>query len=143
MRVLLRSKTGKKRALPPPPSRTGHDLLAASQTGLSQLLQTLAPPIAEHEVLSIVLSADLAGYDGLEAVVYGALARILEQVEGGALVVRRPGPRTAEAERAAREGRRELFAVEGWQKAFELAEVPSPPPSLPSPRLAALTMPAY
>lgn len=79
-------------------------------------------------MLSIVLSADLAGYDGLDGVVYKGLARVLEQVEGGELVVR-SAARGEEAELAAREGKRELFAVEGWEKAYELAEVRLPSPT--------------
>lgn len=103
-------------------NHAGHDLLQASQSGFTQLLATIAPPIAEHEVLSIVLSADLAGYDGVEQVVYRALGKILEQVEGGELVVR-SAERREEVDRAAKEGKRDMFPVDGWEKAFELAEV--------------------
>lgn len=36
----------------------------------------MAPPISEHEVIEVTLSHDMEGYDGVESVVYRALARV-------------------------------------------------------------------
>ena len=43
---------------------------------LTDILNTVAPPISEHEVLKVWLSHDLQGYDGIESLVYKSLARV-------------------------------------------------------------------
>ncbi|KAI7905243.1 maintenance of telomere capping protein 1 [Cokeromyces recurvatus] len=63
-------------------------------TGLKQLtttlLETVAPPISEHELVEVWLSYDIVGYAGLEALVYRAFARVMEYTESGQVVVRNP-----------------------------------------------------
>jgi len=62
----------------------------------------------------------MRGYEGVENLVYRALARIMEQVEGGDLIVNRgeeSRPKDATSESA-----REMNAVEGYEAAYKLAQ---------------------
>ncbi|CED84988.1 Maintenance of telomere capping protein 1, Mtc1 [Phaffia rhodozyma] len=97
-----------------------HDLVVASQSGFSTLLATIAPPISEHEVIEIWLSHEMFGYDGVEGVVYRSLSKILEQVEGGELIVNRgktdPVPRSNSGKE------RDLNAIQGMAVASKVAE---------------------
>lgn len=54
------------------------------------LLETVAPPISEHELVEVWLSYDMVGYTGLEALVYRSFARVMEHTETGQVVVRNP-----------------------------------------------------
>jgi hypothetical protein len=83
-------------------------------------MNAVAPPIAEHEVIQVTLSHDMEGYDGIESVVYRAMAKVLEQVEGGDLVVN-SGKESRPKDEAG--GARELNAVDGLEAAIKLAEV--------------------
>ncbi|KAF8343926.1 maintenance of telomere capping protein 1 [Cantharellus anzutake] len=98
--------------------KLGQDIKTASLSTLSDLLSVVAPPIAEHEVIHVWLSHDLEGYDGVETLVYRALARILEQVEGGDLVVNRGNESRPKSEST----RRELNAADNLDIAIKLAE---------------------
>lgn len=53
-------------------------------------LETVAPPISEHELVEVWLAYDMVGYTGLEALVYRAFARVMEHTETGQVVVRNP-----------------------------------------------------
>jgi len=55
---------------------TGQDLRTASLSTLNGLINAVAPPIAEHEVIQVTLSHDMEGYDGIESIVYRALAKV-------------------------------------------------------------------
>ncbi|KAG8966654.1 hypothetical protein FRC05_002456 [Tulasnella sp. 425] len=84
------------------------------------IINVVAPPIAEHEVIQVTLSHDMIGYEGVENLVYRGLARVLEQVEGGDLVVNR-GQESRQKDNAL--GVRDLNAVEGLKAALKLSEV--------------------
>lgn len=43
---------------------------------LTDILNAVAPPISEHEVIQVWLSHDMQGMDGVESLVYNALARV-------------------------------------------------------------------
>ncbi len=43
---------------------------------LTDILNVVAPPISEHEVIHVWLSHDLQGYDGIESLTYRSLARV-------------------------------------------------------------------
>ncbi|KAI9273079.1 hypothetical protein BDA99DRAFT_283695 [Phascolomyces articulosus] len=60
------------------------------------ILETVAPPISEHELVEVWLSHDMRGYVGLEALVYRAFARVMEQTESGHVVVRKIGDKEDE-----------------------------------------------
>ena len=42
----------------------------------TDILNVVAPPISEHEVIQVLLSHDMQGYDGVETLVYRALLRV-------------------------------------------------------------------
>lgn len=52
------------------------ELRRVGMGALTDILNTVAPPISEHEVLKVWLSHDLQGYDGIESLVYKSLARV-------------------------------------------------------------------
>jgi hypothetical protein len=54
----------------------GQDLRNAGLSTFTEILNVVAPPIVEHEVLQVWLSHDMVGYDGVETIVYKALARV-------------------------------------------------------------------
>lgn len=102
---------------------------------MTDLLNVVAPPISEHEVIQVWLGHDMKGYDGIESLVYRALARvssmillhyqpntlqILEQVEGGDLIVNRGNESRP---KDAPEEVRDLNVVEGLEAAIKLAQV--------------------
>ncbi|PSR71269.1 hypothetical protein PHLCEN_2v12783 [Hermanssonia centrifuga] len=99
--------------------KLGQDFKRVGLSTLTDLLNVVAPPISEHEVIQVWLSHDMKGYEGVESLVYRALTRIMEQVEGGDLVVNkgdesRPKDTTSE--------KRDLNAVEGLEEALKLAQ---------------------
>ncbi len=54
----------------------GQDFKRVGLTTLTDILNVVAPPIAEHEVIQVWLSHDMHGYDGVETLVYRSLARV-------------------------------------------------------------------
>ncbi|KDQ20563.1 hypothetical protein BOTBODRAFT_100261 [Botryobasidium botryosum FD-172 SS1] len=100
--------------------KIGQDLKNVSLSTLTDILNVVAPPIAEHEVIKVWLSHDMQGYDGVETLVYRALARIMEQVEGGDLIVNK-GDESRPKDTPEAEGR-SINGVEGLEAAFKLAQ---------------------
>ncbi|KAF9459462.1 maintenance of telomere capping protein 1 [Collybia nuda] len=99
--------------------KIGQDFKRVGLSTLSDILNVVAPPISEHEVIQVWLSHEMQGYEGIESLVYRALARIMEQVEGGDLIVNRGDesrPKSTEV------GGRNLNTVEGYDAAFKLAQ---------------------
>lgn len=58
------------------PLGLGKDFRRIALSNLTELLNVVAPPIAEHEVIQVWLSHDMKGYDGIESLVYRSLARV-------------------------------------------------------------------
>lgn len=54
----------------------GQNIQRVGLSTLSEILNVVAPPISEHEVIQIWLSHDMQGYDGVESVVYNAFAKV-------------------------------------------------------------------
>ena len=50
-------------------------------------MNTLAPPISQHERLQIHITHDLIGYPSLDPLIYQTFAQVMAQVEGGDLMV--------------------------------------------------------
>ncbi|KAF8213408.1 maintenance of telomere capping protein 1 [Mycena galopus ATCC 62051] len=99
--------------------KLGQDFRRVGLSTLTDILNVVAPPISEHEVIQVWLSHDMKGYEGIEQLVYRALARIMEQVEGGDLIVNRGNEsRPKESLDTARD----LGAVEGFEAAAKLAQ---------------------
>ncbi|OBZ90541.1 Maintenance of telomere capping protein 1 [Choanephora cucurbitarum] len=71
--------------------KTLQNLKTLKSTGLKQLtttfLETVAPPISEHELVEVYLTYEMEGYTGLEALVYRAFARVMEHTESGQVTV--------------------------------------------------------
>jgi hypothetical protein len=54
----------------------GQDLKRVGLSTFTEILNAVAPPISEHEVIQVWLSHDMQGYEGVESLVYTALARV-------------------------------------------------------------------
>jgi len=98
----------------------GKDLTSKGLSTFNDILNVVAPPIAEHEVIQVWLSHDMEGYDGVESLVYRALARIMEQIDGGDLVVNKGSE--SKPKDQSQPGVRNLNAVGSVEEAFRLAE---------------------
>ncbi|KAK0233365.1 maintenance of telomere capping protein 1 [Armillaria fumosa] len=99
--------------------KLGQDFKRVGLSTLTDILNAVAPPISEHEIIQVWLSHDMTGYDGVESLVYRSLARIMEQVDGGDLIVNKGNE--SRPKDGAVEGR-ELNAVEGYDAAVKLAQ---------------------
>lgn len=99
--------------------KLGQDFKRVGLSTLTDILNVVAPPISEHEVIRVWLSHDMQGYDGIESLTYKSLARIMEQVEGGDLVVNR-GNVSRPKDGGLQE--RDLNAVDSYDAALKLAE---------------------
>ncbi|OCH96639.1 hypothetical protein OBBRIDRAFT_787212 [Obba rivulosa] len=99
--------------------KLSNDFKRVGLSTLTDILNVVAPPISEHEVIQVWLSHDMKGYEGVETLVYRALSRIMEQVEGGDLVVNR-GDESRPKESS--DSKRDLNAVEGLDAALKLAQ---------------------
>ncbi|BGP19032.1 hypothetical protein JCM10213_009258 [Rhodosporidiobolus nylandii] len=99
----------------------GKDLKSTTLKSLTDLLNAVAPPIAEHEVIQVSLSHDMVGYDGVESLVYRGLAKIMEQIEGGTLIVNK-GTEEKPKETTDDDDFRDLNIVDGLTEGWKLAE---------------------
>ena len=54
----------------------GQDFKRVGLSTLTDILNVVAPPIAEHEVIQIWLSHDMQGYEGVETVVYRSMTKV-------------------------------------------------------------------
>lgn len=87
---------------------------------MTTVLDVIAPPIAEHEVVEVWLAHDMVGYVGVEALVYRAFSKVMEQTEGGDVIVHQgAGNQTEDVEPE----NRQLNACEGYEQAVKLAKV--------------------
>jgi len=55
---------------------SGQNIQRVGLSTLNDILNAVAPPISEHEVIQVWLSHDMQGYDGVESVVYKAFAKV-------------------------------------------------------------------
>ncbi|KAH6639287.1 maintenance of telomere capping protein 1 [Boeremia exigua] len=65
----------------------GGELSKHAMPTFTNILHTLAPPIAQHERLQIHITHDLVGYPSLDPIVYQTFSTVMAQVEGGDLLV--------------------------------------------------------
>ncbi|EGG03860.1 uncharacterized protein MELLADRAFT_78477 [Melampsora larici-populina 98AG31] len=96
------------------------DLQATGLKSLTEIMNTVVPPISEHEIIEVQLSYDMIGYDGIETLVYKSLSKIMEQVDGGDLVLNK-GEEEKPKERNSDEPERDLQAVYGMTEGYKLA----------------------
>ncbi|CAO3594074.1 unnamed protein product [Absidia cylindrospora] len=85
----------------------------------TQIMETVAPPISEHELVEVWLSHDGAGYQGMEALVYRAFARVIEQTESGQVIVRKG---TDEDDDRNEDGSRDWKMTQGIAEGIKLAK---------------------
>ncbi|GAA6012619.1 hypothetical protein JCM10207_009059 [Rhodosporidiobolus poonsookiae] len=100
----------------------GKDLKSTTLKSLTDLLNAVAPPIAEHEVIQVSLSHDMVGYDGVETLVYRGLAKIMDQIEGGTLIVNKGAEEKPREQAEGDEDVRDLNLVDGLTEGWKLAE---------------------
>lgn len=115
---------------------SGQDFKRVGLSTLTDILNVVAPPIAEHEIIQVWLSHDMSGFDGIEGVVFRALSRvssaffhrhylthlqIMEQVEGGDLRVSAVPVPPSSARDPTIAPPRDLNPVEGFEAAVKLA----------------------
>ncbi|GAA5865314.1 hypothetical protein JCM1840_001524 [Sporobolomyces johnsonii] len=100
----------------------GKDLKSTTLKSLTDLLNAVAPPIAEHEVIQVSLSHDMVGYDGVETLVYRGLAKIMDQIEGGTLVVNKGTEEKPREQADQDDDVRDLNLVDGLTEGWKLAE---------------------
>lgn len=102
-----------------PPS--GQDIVQRGQAAVTDILNVVAPPISEHEVVQVWLSHDMKGYDGVEGVVYRAVSKIMEQTNSSDLEVFYSAPPRPEAkgkaEADSEEEEHSINPVTGWKEA--------------------------
>lgn len=98
----------------------GNDLKSLTLSSMTTVLDVIAPPIAEHEVVEIWLAHDMVGYVGVEGLVYRAFSKVMEQTEGGDVIVHQ-GAGTNQNEDVQPEDR-QLNACEGYEQAVKLAK---------------------
>ncbi|KAL1921483.1 uncharacterized protein VTP21DRAFT_11199 [Calcarisporiella thermophila] len=88
----------------------------------SELIETIAPPISDHEVIQVWLAHDMVGYIGVEALVYREFSRVLEMsLEDSNVVIRKGNSRTVERE-VEDDAERQLNACDGFAEAIKLAQ---------------------
>lgn len=94
----------------------GNDLKSLTST----VLDAIALPITEHEVVEIWLAHDMVGYVGLKALVKRSFAKVMEQTAASEVVVRK-GDGTHSEDVDPEE--RQLNACDGYEQAVKLAKV--------------------
>ncbi|KAF8624845.1 hypothetical protein AX15_005726 [Amanita polypyramis BW_CC] len=99
--------------------KLSEDFKRVGLSTLTDILNVVAPPISEHEVIRVWLSHDMQGYDGVESLTYRSLSRIMEQVEGGDLVVNRGNESHP---KAGSSKERDFNAVDNYDAALKLSE---------------------
>lgn len=103
----------------------GTDLRNLTLSSVTTILETVVPAIAEHEIVEVWLAHDMVGYVGVEALVYRAFAKVMEQTEAGDVVVRKgdsaTGEKAATVEGSVEE--RDLNLCDGIEEGVKLAKV--------------------
>ncbi|KAK9463312.1 maintenance of telomere capping protein 1 [Lipomyces oligophaga] len=61
------------------------------KTTLTSVLKTIAPPIMRHEQLRIHIFHDIVGYPAIDSIAYSVFDRVMQQVEGGELIIVQKG----------------------------------------------------
>ncbi|KAF9314174.1 hypothetical protein BG003_004406 [Podila horticola] len=95
--------------------KIGNDLKSLTST----VLDAIALPITEHEVVEIWLAHDMVGYVGLKALVKRSFAKVMEQTAASEVVVRK-GDGTHSEDVDPEE--RQLNACDGYEQAVKLAK---------------------
>ncbi|RGB33651.1 maintenance of telomere capping protein 1 [Rhizophagus diaphanus] len=117
--------------------KIGTDLRNLGLSTLTTVVNAVVPPISQYEIVEVWLTHDMVGYVGLESLVYRAFMKIMEQVEGGDIVVRKGNE--SKSYDSDDEVHRELNVCEGFIEAGGIAKANieqmikkhyKPPPSI-------------
>ncbi|KIW09431.1 uncharacterized protein PV09_00316 [Verruconis gallopava] len=74
----------------------GGDLRTRALPTFASIINTIAPPISQHERLQIHITHDLVGYPSLDPTIYAVFSRVMSQVEGGDLLVIQRGSESSQ-----------------------------------------------
>jgi len=85
----LRGRVGDLRGL-------GGDLRNRALPTFTNIINTIAPPISQHERLQIHITHDLVGYPSLDPTIHAVFSRVMSQVEGGDLLVIQRGSESSQ-----------------------------------------------
>ncbi|KAF2124417.1 hypothetical protein P153DRAFT_401037 [Dothidotthia symphoricarpi CBS 119687] len=117
----------------------GGELGSRALPTFTNILNTLAPPISQHERLQIHITHDLIGYPSLDPIIHQSFSNVMAQVEGGDLLVIQRG--TESTQRSSVDGyrgggggwndgpwwrqtdKRDLSVVEGLAEGTKLTRV--------------------
>ncbi|KAH9458611.1 hypothetical protein Pst134EB_010909 [Puccinia striiformis f. sp. tritici] len=98
------------------------DLQATGIKSLNEIMNIVVPPISKHEIIDVQLSYDMVGYDGIETLVYRSLSKVMEQVDGGDLILNKGDEeKLKNSDQQGTEPERNLHAIEGMTEGYKLA----------------------
>ncbi|CAI2177791.1 13893_t:CDS:2 [Funneliformis geosporum] len=69
--------------------KIGYDLRTLGLNTLTTVVNAVVPPISQYEIVEVWLTHDMVGYVGIESLVYRSFMKVMEQVEGGDIKVRK------------------------------------------------------
>lgn len=72
------------------------DLRSRAMPTFTNIINTIAPPISQHERLQIHITHDLVGYPSLDPTIHAVFSRVMSQVEGGDLLVIQRGSESSQ-----------------------------------------------
>ncbi|CAG8658716.1 13065_t:CDS:2, partial [Acaulospora colombiana] len=99
--------------------KIGSDLKTLGLNTLTTVVNAVVPPISQYEVVEVWLAHDMVGYVGVESLVYKAFMKVMDQVEGGDIVVRKGNE---SKKRDSEEESKNLNVCEGFAEAVGLAK---------------------
>ncbi|CAG8691630.1 12107_t:CDS:2 [Acaulospora morrowiae] len=99
--------------------KIGSDLKTLSLNTLTTVVNAVVPPISQYEVVEVWLAHDMVGYVGVESLVYRAFIKVMEQVEGGDIVVKKGNE---SKKRDSEDEPKDLNVCEGFIEAVGLAK---------------------
>ncbi|KAK9367322.1 maintenance of telomere capping protein 1 [Lipomyces kononenkoae] len=86
---------------------------------LSSVLQKIAPPILRHEQLRIHIFHDIVGYPSIDTIVYSVFDRVMQQVEGGELIIVQQGRESRRRDSDKKGVQRDMGLFQGGLEAGE------------------------
>ncbi|CAG8478815.1 3891_t:CDS:2 [Diversispora eburnea] len=97
------------------------DLRTLGLNTLTTVVNAVVPPISQYEIVEVWLAHDMVGYVGVESLVYKAFMRVMEQVEGGDIIVRK-GNESRKRDSDYEFHNKDLNVCEGFTEAVGLAK---------------------
>ncbi|KAK9447413.1 maintenance of telomere capping protein 1 [Limtongia smithiae] len=85
----------------------------------SSVLQTIAPPILRHEQLRIHIFHDIVGYPAIDTIAYSVFDRVMQQVEGGELIIVQKGRESRRRDSDWKGVKRDMGLIQGGLESGE------------------------